>query len=302
MTYLRRLIFALFPFLCIPLVFPQSGVSQAQLTFTTIDVPGSGFTNVAGINTAGDMVGYYGASDSAFKHAFLLSGGIFTYFDYPGADATFAYGINDSGFIVGSAEFQGGLTGPGFIYDGSTFTPVRVGNKPITACLAINNAGQIVGTAGIAGADFRGFKMRNGHAKVINFPGQYDIANPTGVNSFGVITGSTYSGGTPSAYVYRNGSFSNLNFPGARQTAAYGINDKGMVVGVYFVPGSCYGFAFKNGKYISFGYPGALCTGGSAINGSGQIVGQYQLPDYTWHGFVTSPITPTDFENRSAVR
>ena len=295
MIWSRRLIFGLLLLLVVPFTIAQT-VINSNITFTTIDVPGSGFTNVAGINTAGDMVGYYGDSDSANKHAFLLKEGNFTYFDYQGSDATFAQGINDSGLIAGFAEFQGRSIGRGFTYDGNAFTPIRVANKPFTICFAINNAAEIVGSAGIAHGDFAGFRMRNGRAKPINFPQPYSIANAYGINNLGTIAGSTYSAGIPTAYIYRNGQSKELNFPGANATAAYGINDDGVVVGVYFVYPNCYGFAYKNGKYFSFGYPGALCTGASAINASGQIVGVYELPDYTYHGFVTSPITAADFE------
>src|SRR5437773_12498902 len=95
MTHLAKLVFAVFLlFLCVPL-------ASAQLTYTSIDVPGAGYTSVQGINTAGDMVGYYGNTSNGPFHGFLLRGGNFTFFDYPGAGSTVASKINDSGLIVG---------------------------------------------------------------------------------------------------------------------------------------------------------------------------------------------------------
>src|SRR2546430_9370985 len=73
----------------------------AQLTFTTIDVPGAGYTGVFGINSAGDMVGNFGQDTNVDSHGFLYSNGTFTYFDYPGQTFTVPGGINDSGLIVG---------------------------------------------------------------------------------------------------------------------------------------------------------------------------------------------------------
>jgi probable HAF family extracellular repeat protein len=286
----------------IPLARAQDAVATiqlpdgrtTQLTFTTIDVPGAGVTGVFGINSAGDMVGYYGQNTNALrKHGFLLRSGTFTTIDYTGADATFADGINDSGAIVGSAEFNGGLTGSGFTYDGTTFTPIRIGGQPFTIAEGINNAGDIVGTAGTSGGSQRAFELRGGRVKVINFPGLYLSAVATGINNLDEVVGSTdYT----DAYAYKNGKFKNLDFPGAIETVARGVNDDGVIVGQYFLAGTTYGFAFKNGKYLTFSYPGAKATAGLAINTAGQIVGQYQLSDNTFHGFVTSSITAEDLK------
>src|SRR5438132_774100 len=91
----------------------------AQLTFTTIDVPGAGYTVVTGINSAGDMVGTYGSTSQGPYHGFLLKGGNFTFFDYPGAPSTLTGKINDSGLILGNT-FDGSQE-RGFSYDGTTF-------------------------------------------------------------------------------------------------------------------------------------------------------------------------------------
>jgi probable HAF family extracellular repeat protein len=70
-------------------------VKTANLTFTTIDVPGAFSTEAQGINSAGEVVGYYTVTEVSPAHAFLFSNGTFSFFDYPGADQTAAYGIND---------------------------------------------------------------------------------------------------------------------------------------------------------------------------------------------------------------
>jgi uncharacterized membrane protein len=298
MTCFRQFVYAtLLLFLAAPLPFGQSNAKTAQLTFTTVDFPGAGVTGVTGINTAGDMVGYYGVNDNEpHKHGFLLRNGTFTSIDYPGAYATFAYGINDSGLIVGSAEFNSGLTALGFTYDGTTFTPFQVPHQPVTTPNGIDNAGDIVGSAGISGANFHGFELRAGHFKLINFPGQYIIASANSINNLGEIAGYTIDGTPEHAYSYRNGKSKNLDFPGAIQTQALGINDNGVIVGWYGVGGLDSGFALRSGKYLSFSYPGAKGTFAVAINASGQIVGQYTLDFQTYHGFVTSPIDEADFQ------
>ena len=199
MTHLRRFAFGLVLLLCAPLTYAQSSVIETQLIFTTIDVPGAAVTGVYGINAAGEMVGYYGPDNGGGtdRHGFLYNSGTFTYLDYPGATSTFAFGINDSGLIAGSAEFQGGSTGGGFLYDGATYTLIKMPGKPVTYFWAINNVGQVVGSAGNSGGDFRGFMIRNGRFRPFNFPGQYGIGNPTGINDFGLVAGYTINAPIP---------------------------------------------------------------------------------------------------------
>src|SRR5215469_5704031 len=88
---------------CSRLSFAQKDVGSANLTFTTIDVPGAGDTNVAGINSNGDVVGWYSQAFNTPSSGFLLSGGTFTYLNYPGGYDTIAGGINDAGVVVGDA-------------------------------------------------------------------------------------------------------------------------------------------------------------------------------------------------------
>lgn len=143
--------------LVIPVACAQEAVATiqlpdsrtTQLTFTTIDVPGAGFTTVTGINSAGDIVGIYAPNSQGPYHGFLLRNGAFTYFDSPGAYSTFVGKINDAGVIVGNTR---SLTGRevGFTYDGTTFTTIRAGKRPITVPIGVNNTGHIVGAPGPA--------------------------------------------------------------------------------------------------------------------------------------------------------
>ncbi len=289
-----RFIFALL-LVCVPLAHAQSAsnVTQAQVTFTTIDVPGAGFTSLQGINTAADMVGYYGATSNGPYHGFLLKGGNFTSFDYPGAGSTFASKINDSGLIVGYTP--GGARQHGFVYDGTTFTQIRAGKNSVTACFGINNAGYIVGGAGMG--DTRAFELRGSRFKTINFPGLYFNAYGTGINKFGQVAGWTTDGSNTHGYEYSGGTFAQIDFPGALETEAWDVNDSGVIVGWYGMVGPALnGFALANGQFASFAFPGAKGTFAEGINSSGQIVGAYTSDFIHYHGFVTSPITSADFQ------
>lgn len=295
MASLRSYALAVALLLCATFAHAQadgSNVKTIHPTFTTIDVPGAGVTGVYGINSAGDMVGYYGAtSNDPHKHGFMLKDGIFTFLDYPGATSTFAYAITDTGVVIGSADFSGGLTTLGFTYDGTTYTPIYVGGQGTTITYAINSIGDIVGGAGGPYAT-KAFELRGTKSRVLQVPGLYVYIFASGINKARTVVGWADEDG----FICHNLTCQIVNYPGANQTANRGINDQSIVVGWYGSPACVCAFAVKNGKYVSFGYEGADFTGAAAINNSGEIVGQYTFDYQIWHGFVTDPITATDLQ------
>jgi uncharacterized membrane protein len=76
-------------------------------------------------------------------------------------------------------------------------------------------------------------------------------------------------------FLYTNGSYAQISFPGAISTIPYAINDSGTVVGEYFgLDNQYHGFIYSKGVYNTFTLPlqgSAIPTG---INNLGQIVGQ----------------------------
>lgn len=258
-------------------------------TFTTIDVPGALQTGIAAINSLGTMTGFYALTTaSQYFHSFSLDGGDFAFFDYPGASSTEATGINDSGLIVG---FEGDFLDNGFTFDGTSFTTLTDGSNTRTFVWGINNAGDMAGGAG-SPYTTEAFVLHGGQFIPLNFPGSYTYAYATGVNNLLQVVGwaDTHS------YLYANGKFKNIDFPGANLTAAFSINDKGIIVGYYQMNAIVIAFAWKKGKFLSFSYPGAVETFAYGISQGGQIVGTYTLDYNTWHGFVTNPITEADFQ------
>src|SRR6266852_3685135 len=82
------------------LVFEMTGSARADYAFSTLDVPGAISTYPSGINSVGQIVGFY--TDGAGSHGFLLSDEEYTSLDVRDGDETYAYGINNVGQIVGS--------------------------------------------------------------------------------------------------------------------------------------------------------------------------------------------------------
>jgi probable HAF family extracellular repeat protein len=167
-----------------------------QGNYTTLDVPGSGFTYATGINASGQVVGFY-FDAGGIGHGFLFDHASYTTLDVPGSTSTEAYGINDSGQIVGS--YSAGRAAPGFLLDNDSYTTLdvpRILPYPSNLTLAgINASGEIVGY--IVGFDVDLFQTSRGF-----------LLNQGSYTTLGVV-------------------------PGAAFTEAYGINASGQIVGSY---------------------------------------------------------------------
>jgi probable HAF family extracellular repeat protein/VCBS repeat-containing protein len=113
-------------------------------SLTDIFYPQSNLTSAHGINTNGEVVGYY--QDGTGYHGFTDIAGIYSTFDDPlGPGETFATGVNDGGQIVGYYYDTNGLA-HGFLDTGGNFTTIddKLGTGG-TFAEGINNAGEIVG-------------------------------------------------------------------------------------------------------------------------------------------------------------
>jgi probable HAF family extracellular repeat protein len=271
-------------------------IGEAHVTFTTIDVPGAMGTSVNGINTAGEMTGYYYTSTTASDIGFTYLGGSFNFFSYPGGSSTQAYGINDSGIVSGTAFTHQDTETVGFTYNGTDFTTVAERGVADTVVYGINNDGDLVGGDGSFGSNLA-LEFVGRRTKSVTPPGTYLNVAATGVNSLGEIVGATTGGvGQNNGYVDNGGKFRTIIAPkAAGQTLALGVNDGGIVIGWYIGGPGAVGFALSGSRYLSLTYPGAIYTLCEGINSAGQIVGSYSLDGETYQGFVTSPVTASDF-------
>ena len=298
MTSLRRFALSAIVVFCSSLLIAQSKVETLNLTFMTIDVPGAGETNVAGINSNGDMVGWYSQAFNTPSSGFLLSGGTFTYLNYPGGYDTEATGITDAGLIVGNA-YTSSEGAAGFTYQGGVFNTIQIKGYPDTYAQGINSAGVVVGGYGFGSS--QGFEQFGTKFKNVTPPGSYGSVSATGINKLGQIVGWTY-GASANGFFYQRGKFQTLSVPGSQAfTEAWGINDNGIVVGTYFgcTPSCTYhGFVLMRGKYFSFDVPGSLETFALGVGPSGQIVGTW-ADSQNCHGFVSSPISAEYFAARA---
>jgi probable HAF family extracellular repeat protein len=99
------------------------------------------------------------------------------------------------------------------------------------------------------------------------------------IAAFGINKSCTVAGwcssatGAPIGFTRtKDGTFTDVNFPGGTGTEATGINDNGDVVGLYFdANGAQHGFLLKGGSYTSIDVPSESSTAAWGINNTGKI-------------------------------
>jgi probable HAF family extracellular repeat protein len=123
------------------------------------------------------------------------------------------------------------------------------------------------------------------------------------INDTGQIVGDyeSFQAVFTTGFMYQNGTFTTINFPGANYTVATGINNAGEVVG-YYADGftKVHGFTYDNGTFTTIDSPNGLGTWISGINSKGQIVGYYSDALSVFHGLVYDHGTFTTLDDPDA--
>ena len=279
-------------------------MAYVEYTLTTIDVPGATGTEVDGIGLFGaDHIagtytdsavvtfGLYGAS-AHVPHLFDDNNGTITTFA-PSNLLLETRGVNDAGQIVGEVHIDDPQTFPyGFIYQAGTLTFLHVVGADETEVNGINAFDQITGT--FVASEYHGFlsNLTSGAFDVLPEAPNGGFTTPTGLNTAGQVVGTYFENhsGVEHGFIYDNGTFSNIDFPGAQETEPMGINDFSQVVGNYFDGQTEHGFLDDGGSFVYFDIPGAIATRNTGINDYGQIVGFYNDVSGHSHGFLLTPI------------
>ena len=266
------------------LVLGLSLSTFAQGTYTLIAYPQSGTaTYPYGINSSGEVVGFWGPDKLGNYEGFLLSNATYTAIVSPSGFETSLNGINDNGQLVGYDGLHG------FIYDvnGQTFTNIDYPGASNTYATAINNAGNVVGyfcpTAGLSS----GFLLVGSIFTKIAPPNSSDI-RLGGISNAGVVVGYAFSNRTDRfSFFSLKKNYRTINIPGAPGALVFGINPQGnAIVGDYNYDG----FLYQNGQLQTLHVPGSMVTCASGINSLGQVVGYYEnLTGSCCSGFLWTP-------------
>jgi len=277
------------------LMMAFSSLALAQGTYAQFDVPGSVTTEGVGINTAGDIVGWY--YDANYNwHGFLLSGGAYTTIDYPGATYTYLNGINDVGQIVGFHDY-----GDGFTYDiqAQTFTNLNDPHGTRTYAYCINNAGMVGGNSTYEGYGYSKGFFFNGSTYANIAPENSLHVNVTGITASGEVVGSILGNVMYRYFKWSTGKYEPLGIPtvGADEGALNGVNPQGTAVVGYYKPSTqvTAGFLYQNEILTTLEYPGApKSTWAFGINSAGVVVGAFTDANNVTHGYTWTPDAPAN--------
>jgi probable HAF family extracellular repeat protein len=73
------------------------------------------------------------------------------------------------------------------------------------------------------------------------------------------------------------GTYTQIDYPGARETYAWGVGSQGDIVGSYVdTQYTVHGFLLSGGTYATIDFPGAALSTVTGVNASGQMVGFYE--------------------------
>ncbi len=95
-------------------------------------------------------------------------------------------------------------------------------------------------------------------------------------------------------FVYSGGIFTQIAVPASRFTSPKGINDAGQIVGMSDF--SRHGFLYSAGTFTQIIVPGSRFTSPEDINDAGEIVGQYVDLMFRNHGFLYNGGTFTQID------
>lgn len=258
---------------------PEADGDQSS-AFTEIAVPGATATVASGIDSAGNVVGWYHEGDRV--RGFIYRSGEFTTVDYPGAVLTQLHGIGPDGTIVGAFRMAGEaqqFQGQPVAYHGfrlttsGEFIEVKQPGHKYSIAQRILADGTILGC--YHGDDFtesmRGIAITPGGTSVAEVPAtMHNGATPDGrrIVGFDMATGR--------AYVIDAGVFTYFDAPGSVVTEAWDIDPSGTIVGMFVDSASAaHGFALKNGEFSTIDYPDAKSTVAFGTNARGDIVGAF---------------------------
>jgi probable HAF family extracellular repeat protein len=185
--------------------------------------------------------------------------------DYPGAAQSSVIAFNGK-TAIGSSDTAA------FSFAGTTYKTLTIPGCTVSHVTGINSRGVMVGSCYPGSGLELGFTYDGKTAVTFGFPGE--AVWPSAINDAGQIVGYYDDNTTSTGFLYQNGKFTTLAYPGALATQPTGINSAGDIVGTWVdsqtIPRA---FLLKDGIYANVSYPFAAQTFISGINDSDDMVG-----------------------------
>jgi hypothetical protein len=302
------------------LLFALSQFAFTQtFTYKAINIPGATETQVRGVNSSGEIVGFYKTTScvethiqfpNCAVHGFKIVNGVLTKLLVPHSTWTAIMGVNDYGDLVGYAATTD--TGAhGFLWKHQNtityFNTAEAGpNSDIhTVAMSVNKA-LVVGGADWFFSDsspVNGWVWANGTFGTMN-PGD-TVAGTccwgvNGVSNNGFLSGQNFYHDFDSAW-FKSAKDEDFYLFNSRDTVGTGVNSNGDVIG--FAGGGGKGFfaarieanegtndaTEKKPSFITVAFPGAKATYPFGMSDKRMIGGTYVDSNGQIHGFVATP-------------
>lgn len=260
-------------------------ITSGTHTITVTDLglpPGYVSARALAVNNLGQVVGM--ATDSSFAlHRVIWDGGTFIELpNFDPASTAVPEAINDSREVVGTEL----VTRKGIYYgvywnaigQVSALQPIAGGPQYLVNGHGINNLGQMVGSSQEASPNLRSHAVRwpNGLSapEDLGFmgSGQYSVAY--GINDLGEVVGVADNGSTTHAFLWRNGTYTDLGSLAGSGGAsiAYMINNSTVIAGSS--NGGYLSFIWQSGVMTQLPFPPGIASSSVFdINNLGDIVG-----------------------------
>jgi probable HAF family extracellular repeat protein len=222
----------------------QETFAQPLYKVQDLGTLGGPWSQAAGINDAGKVVGGSPASDEGGVHAFLYSGGQMSDLGTLGGSRSAAKGINNADKVVGFS-LMSDATAHAFLYSHGQMSDLGTLGGSDSSALDINDADKVVGSSSTSEAfTYHAFLYSGGQMSDLGTLGGSD-SSALDINDADKVVGSssTSEAFTYHAFLYSDGVMRDLNSlipanSGFELTSAAAINDNGNIVGYGYNQGS----------------------------------------------------------------
>jgi probable HAF family extracellular repeat protein len=262
------------------IAWSQCAVAQiytaTPLSFTVGQNIGRDQQSGTPINNAGQVIGF-GANGAGNLEGLVYSNGVLTHL----GGSLIPIAINDSGQVVGTSETT--ASNIGFLYTNGKLTTLGTlgsyhephNQTPVNYSFAhgVNARGQVIGRSSSPDEGEAPFVYDNGVMNALKI-GNSAVAHA--INDAGSVTGELFA--TPGqfhAFLYRNGTVTDLGTLGGSQSFGNAINREDHVTGTADKAngGPRDAFLYAGGTITDLGSLYGSGSVGYAINSGGQVVG-----------------------------
>jgi probable HAF family extracellular repeat protein len=208
--------------------------SGAQIQLLA-SLPGGDFSEAAGINDLGDIIG--SSNTNAHLRALLWTrnGEVRELGALPGDSGSRARSINKAGEVVGSSMGPNGVSAFLWTQREGMQRLAPLAGSDFSEATAINNAGVIAGTSGLAHGDHRAVLWENpAIIRALGTPPGDSGSESYAINDLGQVVGASSGPSGVHAWIWTNkDGMRSLGSLGAGDfSMALGVNNLGQVVGI----------------------------------------------------------------------